>query len=124
MHECHKRRQWAADPGEREHWSHVLAVLRDSPAAAQTYAQTVIANEAMPREQREQQKAEARKGYMLEGMKGKPASPKQHAYLRNLGYQGVLPADKAAASDLIKHLLTEKNTPSYRKYCQYGESLA
>jgi hypothetical protein len=116
MRECHKRRQWAADQTEREHWTHVLQVLRDHPAAAQGYAQTVIANEQMPRAQREQQKAEAKKGYMLEGMKGKPASPKQHALLRSLGYEGVLPDDRAEASTLIDRILAEKHATLFYKF--------
>jgi hypothetical protein len=109
MHECHKRRQGSADQAEREHWTHVLQVLRENPAAVQGYAQTVLANEQMPRAQREQQKAAARKGHILRAMEGKPASPKQHVLLRSLGYEGVLPADRAEASTLIDHLLTEKH---------------
>ena len=113
--ECHRRRQHSIDQAERDHWSYVLEVLRESPASSHDSCEQVVHNEQMPRAEREQQKTAAKKGYILRAMEGKPATPKQHAYLLKLGYQGALPEDKAAASVLIDQLLTEKHEPLFDK---------
>lgn len=110
MEEVHRRRHGAVDDAERDHWTHVLQVLRTNPAAAQAYAQTVLANEALPREQREQQKAAARQSYRLASMQGKPATQAQNWRLRAEGYAGELPIDRAEASTLIERLIREKHT--------------
>jgi hypothetical protein len=108
-HECHKRRQWAADEAEDQHWARVLQAMRDNPTETQAYAQTVLANETLPRDERKRQKREVAKPFILASMRGKPATAAQHWRLRKEGYTGALPDDRAEASALLGRVLAEKH---------------
>ena len=97
---CSRRRRW----GDETDACAVLSALATDPAGALAYAQSVIAYESLPSEARQRVKAERTIAFLKQGMKGKPATEPQLAYLRKLGYTGAPPVDRAAASALIDAL--------------------
>jgi hypothetical protein len=99
---------WTSDTDKRQVWCQVLDALQDGPPAAQAYAAEVLAIEQLPAAEKAARKQEKSKTFVLEAMKGKEATQKQHWMLRSLGHTGELPADRAEASELIDRLLHAK----------------
>jgi hypothetical protein len=95
----HEQRQFARQ---------VLRSLEDDPEAAAAYAASVYAREHLPPDEKARLKQAQAMYYMVQAMMGWPATAKQHAYLRSLGYAGELPEDRAQALALIGTLLHGK----------------
>jgi hypothetical protein len=102
-----RRLEWASTPENRQFLQGCLDTLRADQAGTLAYAQSVLAYEALPYEQRQRVKAQRSLQYLSEGMRGKPATEAQHWRLRQLGYEGELPSDRAEASAAIARLLQE-----------------
>jgi hypothetical protein len=103
--ELETRLQWTSDPEKRRLCCEVLQSLRDDPGGAQDYAGEVLALEQLPAAEKAHLKEGRSKPYVLEAMKGKPITDKQRWLIRSKGYTGELPADRAAASEIIDALL-------------------
>lgn len=82
----------------------VLEAFRQDPDRAAIYAQHVIDYEALPRDARQQVKAERALHFVTQSMIGKDATGPQLALLRALGHRGAPPSDRAEASTLIDRL--------------------
>jgi hypothetical protein len=108
--DIHKNLMGATDPDKRQWWCAVLASLSEDPQAAEDYAAAVLEKERLPAVERARLKREKAKSYVLESMRGKNATPKQHALLRSKGYARPLPTDRADASELIDRILHEGET--------------
>jgi hypothetical protein len=108
MADIYRRLQWTSDFEKRQWWSQVLNTLQDDPHAAQAYAETVCAIEALPAAEKAARKAERAKTFMATAMRGKPVTEKQLGLLRSKGYTGEIPQDRASASELIDRLLCGK----------------
>ena len=100
--------QWTRDPGRQAVDTAVRERLTTDRDAALAYAADVITYERMPIEQRRQVKLERSYAFLKEGMRGKPITAAQASYLKALGHQGPVPADRAEASALIDHLMQER----------------
>jgi hypothetical protein len=100
-----RKLMWKTDFEERQFWCEVFNTIADDPQAAQAYAGEVLAVEQLPAAAKAARKVEKSKAYVLEAMRGREATPKQHGLLRALGHAGELPADRAVASELIDALL-------------------
>jgi hypothetical protein len=82
----------------------VLDALGRAPQDAEAYAQEVLAWEALPREVREQRKAERGRQFQQQYMAGQPVTARQKAFLRLLRYSGPEPQHRLEASELINKL--------------------
>ena len=107
----YRRLQWANNPLTTEHLHSVLQTLQTDRASALTYAASVLAYEALPREAQQRVKAERAFAFLKKGMQGLPVTEKQMAYLRALGHVGPCPEDRAAASALIDQLRRREGQP-------------
>jgi hypothetical protein len=106
--DINQKLRWTADFDKRQFWCQVLNILADDPHAAQAYAGEVLAVEQLPPEEKAIRKAERSKAFALQAMTGQEATQKQHWMLRSLGFTEALPADRAAASEMIDRLLRER----------------
>jgi hypothetical protein len=86
----------------------IWQALQAAPAEAYLYAQSVLDWESLPRAERERQKQERGKHFRLQCMAQLSVTPQQQAFLRTLGHQGALPANRAEASSLIDGLLSAR----------------
>ena len=96
-----RRLQGASELASRQFLQGVLDILQRTPQEALAYAQSVLDYERLPYHERQQMKARRAFAYLKAGMQDKPATEAQHGLLRRLGYEGALPQDRAAASELI-----------------------
>lgn len=105
--DLHRRLQWTSTSPQRQLLAQVATALQADPVAARTYAASVYPREQLPEAAKAALKHEKAKAFVLEAMKGKPATDKQLALLRSLGHGGAVPNDRAEASMLIETLLRQ-----------------
>jgi hypothetical protein len=79
----------------------VLQALQTAPHEACHYAQAVLDWEALPYHERQRQKQERRRHFQRQYIAGLHPTAKQLGFLRQLGYTGAAPANRADASTLI-----------------------
>jgi hypothetical protein len=103
-----RRVQWTVSLDQRQWLCEVLATLEFHPQAARAYAATVVAREQLPPDAKAALKQAQAKPFLLEAMKGKPTTASQMWRLRHEGYTGPIPADRAAASELLATILQTK----------------
>src|SRR5262249_6543496 len=99
--EVQRRLRWVSDPTEEAHLRTILEFLQHDRAGALAYAESVIAWEAIPYDERQQRKEERGRHFQRQYMAAHPVTDAQLRHLRFLGYTGVLPANRLAASMLI-----------------------
>jgi|GEM_PF-2252605 len=92
-----------------ERTEEVYGVLNEHHDEALAFAAWAIAYEALPLGERERQKAEKGAVHRQAYLEQQPATDKQVAYVRSLGYHGVV-TSKAHASELIDQLRNGKQT--------------
>jgi len=108
-HEVRRRLAWCRDPAQHAPFEQVRAALQSAHAEALAYAESVLAWESLPADERERRKAARAREYQREHMRRQPPTDKQLGYIRSLGYSGPHPADRLAASELIDQLLQRKS---------------
>lgn len=90
----------------------LYGVLHEHHDEAMAFARWALAWEALPQAERDRIKAEKGAVYRQAYMEQQPATDKQVAYLRALGYQGEV-TSKAHASELIDQLQRDRQGGSH-----------
>jgi hypothetical protein len=84
---------------------HVLDAMQADPEGALRYAQAIVAEERLPKEERWIRQRARSAPYRYSHMVTQPPTGSQIVYLRQLGYRGPKPGNRLAAKQLIGQLI-------------------
>jgi hypothetical protein len=103
-----RRGAWEYDVVRQAEYRQILAAIEEDRPGSVAFAESVLAREALPAEERARQKEIRTRQYQQAYMATQPPTAAQLAFLDQLGHRGPTPANRAEASELIDQFLVTR----------------